>query len=65
VDSREINVPTTWVCLHHEEVINRVGFEALTAVVINVAIFRDISPCSSYVKRRFGGINHSHFQGKI
>jgi hypothetical protein len=35
-----------------------VGFEVLTAVVMNVALFWDIAPCSPYVNRRFGGIYH-------
>jgi hypothetical protein len=37
-----------------KNVIYIVGFEVLTAVVMNVAIFWDIVPCSPYVKRRFG-----------
>jgi hypothetical protein len=40
-----------------------VGFEVLTAVVINIVIFRDIAPCSPYVNRRFGGTYHLHLQG--
>jgi hypothetical protein len=32
-----------------------VGLEVLAVVVMNVAIFWDIAPCSLYVKRRFGG----------
>jgi hypothetical protein len=31
-----------------------VGFEVITAVVVNVAIFWDIAQCSPYVNRRFG-----------
>jgi hypothetical protein len=31
-----------------------VGFEVLTAVVINVAIFQNIDPCSPYMNRLFG-----------
>jgi hypothetical protein len=37
-------------------------FEVFTAVVINVAIFWDISPCSPYVNRRFGKSNISIFR---
>jgi hypothetical protein len=40
------------------------GFEILTAVVMNVAMFCDIAPCCSYVNRRFGGIYHLHLQGR-
>jgi hypothetical protein len=32
-----------------------VGFEVLTVVVMNVAIFWDIAPCSPYFNRCFGG----------
>jgi hypothetical protein len=39
-----------------------VGFEVLTAVVINVSIFWDILPCISYVNRRFGGKFHLDLQ---
>jgi hypothetical protein len=35
-----------------------VGFDMLTAVVRNVAIFWDIAPCSPYVNRRFGRTYH-------
>jgi hypothetical protein len=35
-----------------------VWFEVLTAVVINVAIFCDIAPCSPYENRRFGEMYH-------
>jgi hypothetical protein len=41
-----------------------VGFEVLTAVVMNVAIFWDIAPCSPYVNQRFGGTYHLYLQGK-
>jgi hypothetical protein len=34
-----------------------VGFEVLTAVLINIVIFWDIGPCSLYVNRRFGRKN--------
>jgi hypothetical protein len=40
------------------------GFGVLTAVVMTVAIFWDIAPCSSHVKRRFGGTYRFHFQGR-
>jgi hypothetical protein len=32
-----------------------VGFELLTAIVMNVAIFWDRAPCSPHVNRHFGG----------
>jgi hypothetical protein len=35
-----------------------VGFEVLTAVVMNVAIFWHITPCSPYVNQSFGGTYH-------
>jgi hypothetical protein len=41
-----------------------VGFEVLTAVAMNAAIFWDIAPCSPYVERRFRGTYHLHLQGK-
>jgi hypothetical protein len=41
-----------------------VGFGALTAVTMNVAIFWDIAPCSPYVKRCFGGTYHFLLQGR-
>jgi hypothetical protein len=40
-----------------------VGFEVLTAVDMNVAIFWDIAPCSTYVNQRFGGVYHLRLQG--
>jgi hypothetical protein len=43
--------------------INTVVFEVLTAVVMNVATFSDITPCSPYVNQCFGGTCHFHFQG--
>jgi hypothetical protein len=32
-----------------------VGFEVFTAVTMNNAVFWDVTPCRSYVNRRFGG----------
>jgi hypothetical protein len=37
-----------------------VGFEVLTAAVMNLAIFWDIVLCSPYVNRRFRGMYHPH-----
>jgi hypothetical protein len=34
-----------------------VGFEVLTAVIINVAILWDIAPYSPYLSRRFGNVS--------
>jgi hypothetical protein len=34
------------------------GFEVLTVVDMNAAIFLNIAPCSLYVNRRFGGTYH-------
>jgi hypothetical protein len=46
----------------HEDILNKhkryVGFEVLTAVVINVAIYWDIAPCSLYVNQHFGITYH-------
>jgi hypothetical protein len=43
-----------------------VGFEVLTAVVMNSSIFWDITPCSPLkVNRRFGGTCRLHLQGWI
>jgi hypothetical protein len=36
-----------------------VGFEVLTAVVLNFAIFWDTASCSLCMSRRFGGTYHS------
>jgi hypothetical protein len=39
-----------------------VGFEVLTVVVMNVAIFCDLALCSPYVNRRCGEMYHLHIQ---
>jgi hypothetical protein len=41
-----------------------VGFEVLTAVVMSLASFLDIAPCSPYMNRRFGEMYHLHLQGR-
>jgi hypothetical protein len=41
-----------------------VGFDVLTAIIINVAIFWDIAPYSPYVTRRFGGTYQLRLQGR-
>jgi hypothetical protein len=41
-----------------------VGFEVLTAVVMNVAIFWDIALCSPYVYQRLGGTYHLQLQDR-
>jgi hypothetical protein len=46
------------------ELYSSIGFEVLTAVGMNVAIFCDIRPCSPYVNWRFGGTYNLHLQGK-
>jgi hypothetical protein len=49
------------------EIINsliRMGFEDLTAVVMNIVIFWDVTQCSPHVKLRFGGKYHLHLQGR-
>jgi hypothetical protein len=38
------------------------GFEVLTAVIINIVIFWDIAPCNPYVIRRFGELITSIFR---
>jgi hypothetical protein len=40
-----------------------VGFEVLTVIDANVAIFWDTAPCSAYVYRRFGEAYDFHLQG--
>jgi hypothetical protein len=40
------------------------GFQVLTAVVMNVAIFWNILPCSPYMTLCFRGLYHVHLQGK-
>jgi hypothetical protein len=49
---------------HCVDIQIRVGFEVLTAVVMNVAIVWDIAPCSPYVNRRFEEAYHLHLQGR-
>jgi hypothetical protein len=44
-------------------VIISVGYEILTAVVMNVAMSFEIALCRPYVSRRFGGAHQLHFQG--
>jgi hypothetical protein len=46
-----------------ENLNHGVGFEVVTAVVINVAIW-DTSQCSPYVNQCFGGTYHLHIQGR-
>jgi hypothetical protein len=42
-----------------------VGFEVLTAVIMKITIFWDITPCSPLsVNRRFGGTYCLHLQGR-
>jgi hypothetical protein len=41
---------------------NYLGFEVLTALVMNIAIIWNIASCSPYVNRRFGGIIPSIFK---
>jgi hypothetical protein len=40
------------------------GHEILTVVVMNVAIFWDIAPCSPYLNQRFEGTYQLHLEGK-
>jgi hypothetical protein len=40
------------------------GFQVLTAVVINVAISCDMAPYTLYFNRRFGGKYHLHLQAR-
>jgi hypothetical protein len=40
------------------------GLEVLAAVIMNVAIFRDIVPCIPHMNRRFGGKYHLYLQGR-
>jgi hypothetical protein len=39
-----------------------VGFEVLTVVVMRIAIFWDIAPCSPYINLRFRGTYRIHLQ---
>jgi hypothetical protein len=43
---------------------NRIRFEALSAVVMNVAAFSHIDPCTPYASHRFGGTYHFHVQDR-
>jgi hypothetical protein len=43
--------------------MNRVGFEALTAVIMKSSVFWDTTPCSPLkVNQRLGGTRRIHFQ---
>jgi hypothetical protein len=47
-----------------KKLINNVGIEVLTAVVMKSAVFWDITPCSPLkVDQRFGGTYHLHLLG--
>jgi hypothetical protein len=39
-------------------ILNSVGSEVLTAVVMNISVFLDIAQCSPYLNRRFRGTCH-------
>jgi hypothetical protein len=41
-----------------------VGFEVLTMAVMKHGIFWDITPCSQYMNRGFGGTYHLYLQGR-
>jgi hypothetical protein len=46
-------------------ILNLVGFEVLTAVVMKSTIFWDVTPCSPLkVNRCFGGTYGLHFHGE-
>jgi hypothetical protein len=48
------------------QLTNFVGFEVLTAVVMNNTVFWDVTPCSPLkVNRRFGGTYRLLLQGRI
>jgi hypothetical protein len=44
--------------------LNYVGFEVFTAVVMKSIIFWDMTPCSLSFNRRFGGTYRLHLQGQ-
>jgi hypothetical protein len=46
------------------EHVSLVGSEVPTAVVLKITIFWDISQCSPYMNRCFGGTYHLHLQGR-
>jgi hypothetical protein len=49
----------------HEEHISRAGFEVLTAVVMKISIFWDITLCGPLkINRRFGGICRLQLQAR-
>jgi hypothetical protein len=48
---------------HMETVYSPVRFEVFTTVTMKNAVFWDVAPCRSWVKRRFGGMYHFHLQG--
>jgi hypothetical protein len=41
-----------------------VGFEVLAAVTMKNAVFWDVSPCRSWVNKRFRGTYHLHLKGR-
>jgi hypothetical protein len=67
-----LSPPLKWAIRHLLEIGNRpsipypfafiIGFEVLTAAVVNVAIFWNIAACSPYVNRRFGRNYHLHLK---
>jgi hypothetical protein len=50
--------------LNCEHQFSYVGYEILSEVAMNGAIFRDIAPYSSYMNRHFRGIYHIRLQGQ-
>jgi hypothetical protein len=53
--SKTSNYPQMVKVLLGQHMSTYFRFEVLTAVSMEVAVFRDVAPCSPYVNRRFGG----------
>jgi hypothetical protein len=51
-------------CSKLNYIIIYVGFDDLTAVVMNVAIFLGLTSCNPSVILRFGGWYHVHLHGR-
>jgi hypothetical protein len=58
-----VQEPTSGPQVFCSDTIIRVGFEVLTAVVMDVSVFWDTASYSLYVKRRFEGTYQLHLQG--
>jgi hypothetical protein len=61
---KRIKFNTSNGTLAHADYCHIAGPDVLTAVIMNAAIFWDITPCSPYMNRRFGGTFNLYLQGR-